>query len=382
MRVPSALPLPTTLLLAMGAIGFPGGALAQERVLRTPDAVLEHDFSQIRGVRELADGRVLVSDRIEERVVVADFGSGRLTTIGRAGSGPGEYRLPTTLTPLPGDSTLLVDEGNSRLAVISPTLTIHRSFTLRIPGIGFTLGARGIDAQGRYYLQIPGWMIQAHRRGDSLPVIRFDPRTIRVDTLAIVKGSTSIPPEVPKYGLSFVAFSPQDLWAMAPDGRIAVVRSRDYHVEWRDANGRVTRGAPIAFRPLPVTAEDRTRFSRTFLANTPVGGRGEGGGLALVPAEWQSEANVRQFVARNPFADTKGPFTSATPLIASDGTLWVERSVTARERALWEVLDAAGRPVARYRLPAGRRLVALGRRAIYLAAADDDGVERLERYAR
>ena len=31
-------------------------------------------------------------------------------------------------------------------------------------------------------------------------------------------------------------------------------------------------------------------------------------------------------------------------------------------------------------LPAGRRLVAVGTRGAYLAAVDDDGVERLERY--
>ena len=369
------------LFSAVGAL-LPRAVTAQERTLRSPEAVLPGEFSQIRGVRELRDGRVLVTDRIEERVIAADFASGKQTTIGRTGTGPAEFHLPAALSPMPGDSTLLVDEGNSRLAVIGPDLKIHRSFALRIPGIGYTLGARGVDARGRYYLQIPGWIIDAYRRGDSVPVVRFDPRTSRVDTLAIVKGATSLPPNVPKYGLSFIAFSPEDVWAVAADGRVAVVRSKDYRVEWIGSDSRVVRGAPISFRPLRVSAADRVAFSKAFLANSPVGGRGENGGLGLVPAEWLSEENVRKFVAQNPFAETKGALAGSRPLIGAAGELWVERAVAAGESALWDVLDSAGKPMARYRLPRGRRLVALGRTALYVVSADDDGVERLERYAR
>jgi hypothetical protein len=374
------------LAVALAAVSLvatvPVPAAAQERALRAPNATLPIEFSQIRGVRELADGRVIVTDRIEERVVVADFSSGRQQLIGRTGTGPHEFHLPTTLTPMPGDSTLLVDEGNSRLGVISPSLTLHRTFTLTVPGIGYTLGARGVDLQGRFYMQIPGWMINAYARGDSVPVIRFDARSNRVDTLALVKNATSLPPKQPKYGLSFIAFSTQDVWAMASDGRIAVVRGGDYHVEWRDANGRVTRGAPIPFERIRVTAADRTAYSRSFLANSSVSGKGAAGELSLVPAEWMNDAAIREFVARNPFAEVKGPVTGTTPLIATDGTLWVERSVKAGESSRWDVIDGSGRLVTSYRLPAARRLVALGRTALYVAAVDDDGVERLERYAR
>ena len=127
------------------------------RELGAPDRTFPIDFTQIRGARELSDGRVLVSDRLDKGVVVADFTRGTVASIGRTGSGPTEYRMPTTLSPMPGDSTLLSDEGNQRLAVIGPDLKIHRSFNLILPGFGVGLGARFVDQRGRFYLQSPAW---------------------------------------------------------------------------------------------------------------------------------------------------------------------------------------------------------------------------------
>lgn len=100
-----------------------------------------------------------------------------------------------------------------------------------------------MDARGRFYLQVPGWMIDAKARGDSVPVVRFDPATRTVDTVAIVKGSTSPPPrDGRQMGIPFVPFSPQDAWSVARDGRLAVVRSNDYHVEWRSTGGTCWKG--------------------------------------------------------------------------------------------------------------------------------------------
>ena len=367
------------LVLAAGAVG------AQPVLtLRTPNATLPADFSQVRGVRELPDGRVIVSDRIEERVSVADFGTGRLQAIGRTGRGPREFHLPTALAPMPGDSTLLTDEGNSRLAVIAPPpgLGIQRSFALDVPGIPVALGARGVDAAGRFYLQIPGWLSGARERGDSVWLVRFDARTRRVDTLASLKGSTSPPArDGRQMGIPFVPFSPQDNWAVARDGRVAIVRSGDYHVEWLGADGALVRGPPTAFERIPVTPQDRVAYMRSFLANSPVGGRDPGGGMSATPAEFLTDRSVREMAERNTFAATMAPFSDTRPQLGPGGTLWVERSAHAGEPSRWDVFDAAGRLTRRVVLPRGRRLAALGAAAAYLVATDEDGVEHLERYA-
>lgn len=51
-------------------------------VLSGPDRVLAEPFSQIAGARELADGHLMISDRVEERVVVIDPATGRVIRVG------------------------------------------------------------------------------------------------------------------------------------------------------------------------------------------------------------------------------------------------------------------------------------------------------------
>jgi hypothetical protein len=66
--------------------------------------------------------------------------------------------------------------------------------------------------------------------------------------------------------------------------------------------------------------------------------------------------------------------------MAPDGALWVERSVAAGAAPVLDVFDQEGRLVRQVTLPAGRRLVGFGRGVLYAVAADDDGLETLERY--
>src|SRR5688572_21860994 len=78
--------------------------------LRPADATLGEPFTSVYSIRELADGRVLISDNGQDnRLVVADLASGRVRTVGNVGAGPGEYRAAGRLFPLAGDSTLFID---------------------------------------------------------------------------------------------------------------------------------------------------------------------------------------------------------------------------------------------------------------------------------
>jgi hypothetical protein len=348
--------------------------------LTTPNSVFPVDFTQIRGTRELSDGRVIISDRLDKGVVVADFARGTIATIGRTGSGPAEYRIPTTLNPMPGDSTMLSDEGNQRMAVIGPDLRIHRSFNLMIPGLGVPLGARTTDLRGRYYLSIPGWVNGPRGGSDSVVVIRFDDRTQRVDTLAVIKGSTPRQ-NTQRPGMGQVIFAPQDVWNVTPEGRLVIVRAGDYHVEWRNTDGKVTSGPPIAFDRRAVTMEDRVEYIKRFLAGASISGKGADQGLSPLPAEMQGEKRAREMAEYHEHATEHPPFNATTPLFGLDGSLWVERDVRLGQPQTWDVIGQDGKVKARVQMPRGRRLQSLSARWIYAVNTDEDGLQHLERYA-
>jgi len=361
---------------------------AQEPAIQTlsrPDRVLDHPFTLVAGVFELPDGRVLVSDRTEESVVVADFAGNRLQAIGRKGSGPAEYRLPARLIRWTADSILLVDQGNARLAIIGPDLRIHRSFVLSVPGLPTGVVPRGRDARGRMVAQVPWWASESYgRRGsDSTPIVRSRGPGETAEVVTWVQVTAD--PGPVKKGLPYIPFSPQDAWTIMPDGRIAIVHARDYRLDFLDGDGRILfRGRPNRFQQVPVTEADRIAYTRSFLENSTMGGRAGPGatpsGETTMPPEWLEQRRVEQLARDNPFARVKPPITDAMPLATPGGDLWVERSVGAGERPLWDVFDGQGRLIARYRFPGGRRLVAVGRGTLYALATDEDGLQRLERY--
>ena len=348
--------------------------------LSSPD-VLPHEFSLIRGLRELPDGRVLVSDWIEEVVAVADFRSGSVRPLGRKGSGPLEYRLPGTLLALPGDSTLLLDEGNGRFAVIAPDLRIARSYANNRPGAGHSIYPRAVDRQGRIYFTIPRWADREPPGGDSASVARWTPDGDRIERLVTVLGSAPRKnSRVP--GHPNIMFSPQDAWQADADGRIVVVRSDRYRIESHAPDGRVTGGPATPHTPLRTTRRDRTDFVARFLNSSAISGRGEGAsGLAQLPAAMKSREAIERMVETQEFAPVRPAFTDRGPWLAPDGLLWVERSVPSGAAPLYDRFDRNGLRRAPVTLPAGRRLIALGARGIYAAAVDADCIETLERYA-
>jgi hypothetical protein len=348
--------------------------------LTTPVLTVAADFSQLRGVRELADGRLLVSDRLEQKVLVLTPRDGKSTVIGRIGEGPVEYRLPTAIYATPGDSSLLIDDGNGRVGVIGPDLKIKRTFNLMIPNVGTPLLSRGRDAQGRWLIGIPAWI---HNRGpakDSVVIVRFDPRSNAVDTLAVLKGST--PPPHPEYSpeprIPMVIFAPQDVWAASSDGAIAVVRSNDYHVEWIMPDGTRAKGQRVAHDVVTVTEAEKTAYARRFTERSNVGGKG--GGLQASSADMMTPDAIARLVKATTWAEKKGAFTDAAPIMAADGSVWVERSGPMGSAPVYDVFNRKGERVRSVQLAKGRRLAAVGKATVYAISVDGDGLEHLELY--
>ncbi len=362
-------------------------ALAQTRPVHridSPDRVAPDQFSLIKGLRELSDGRVIVSDWIEERVTVVDFEAGTARDLGRVGSGPNEFRLPSRLLALPGDSTLLLDYGNARLIVIGPQLNFVRSFPTRAHGERYSMNPSATDHKGVLYFALPAWARGPDApRMDSIPIGSWAPgyATVRLIANVQMKGSTPRERKVSlKPGIPFKMFAKQDGWTVTRDGWLAVVRSEPYRVDWYGPQGEQVVGPAIDYGELPVTMDDRRNYVRRFLMSSAQSGRGEDGGMGHVPSEGQSEKEINRLAESEEFAEAYPPFEPGRVWSSDDGRLWAQRALPADSDPKLDVFERSGKRIATVMLPSGREVVGFGSATLYATVADDFGLLTLERY--
>lgn len=388
------LPLLTAASL-LGAV--PVTAQAPLKTLTKPDVEYEEPFTQINGIRELRDGRVIVSDVREKTVQLVDLKAGTAQKLGREGSGPGEYALPMRLLALPGDTSVVYDPLNRRFLVIGPDGK-PGPFVSYEPESGGRLrigtGARYTDARGRLYSAGPNFSIGPNGEpttADSAPIVRLDRTTRKTDTLAwVATPPTTISTSRGQGGANVrVAaggsnpFVEADDWAVTPDGRLAVVRAKTYRVDWFAPNGQKTSGPVIAYDKLKVTEDDKKAFRER---------RANGGGVAMVVTERRggdggtsrsagvAPPNV-QLPEPTDWPDLKPPFVGNAAFAAPNGTIWVLRTRPARDKIpTFDVFDASGKVVNRVAIPAETRLLGFGNGTVYLARSDEDDLQYLQRY--
>lgn len=378
------------LVAAAVLLGAAGPLPGQARVLAKAAARLNHQFSTISGLRELPDGRVLVADGIDDVVLRVDLASQKMDTIGRAGRGPGEYKSPDALFPLPGGATLLVDLGNARMAVIDGGGRFKETFPIAQGQPGGRPGAvplifpRGTDGRGLIYFQPVG----GDPRADSGAVVRWDRTSARFDTVAHVK----LPAMVVKSSGSAnnqrqsqrqKPYPVQDSWTVAQDGRVALLRAPVYRVDWVGPAGTRVVGKPIPTSPVPVRDAEKKEYLAEAAAN----------GLSVSVQNVNGQVSMafsRGRQGRDDDSDEPGlggqewpatkPQASGLSVAAPDGQLWVERSVPAGGARTYDLIGKSGEVAGRVTLPVGRRLVAVGSRGVYVRHIDSDGINYLERY--
>lgn len=343
-----------------------------------PSTTSREPFSSVGGLRELSDGRVLITDGTEVSVRILDFRSGSAHPIGRSGSGPREYTRPGPLYPAGGDTTLLLDLGGRRLLTILPDgQLLNRVLSLPVVSGGFK-PPRGVDARGRTYFDLadilaPGLEISASR--GIAPVLRWTPATSQVDTIAEI----GFPPMGPVPGGASMRpmppYQPRDAWAVDRDGRVAVVRHAPYRVEWfLPERSQSVVGPIVSHEPVPIGRAERDAWLDR-LAQGPGIVVSQGGDRRTV-------SPPRPSVGQFDWPAHKPPFEGGA-WISPDREVWVQRSRPATAaRPIYDVFDRAGRPVRQVELPAGRRIVGFGTRGLYAVRTDDDGLLWLERYDR
>ena len=366
-------------------IAMPVSAQVAERRLTTADARFPHTFSSIRGLRELPDGRVMVADGIDEIVMIADLKTGKGDTLGRVGQGPGEYKSPDALYALPGGGTMLVDLGNGRLNYIGADGKYKESSPIaqgNMPRLSIII-PRGVDGQGRVYYQ-PAMGGPGGRVPDSASVVRWTRASAKFDTVGRVKLPEIVTRESgdannQRQSQRPKPFPVQDSWNVGPNGQVAIVRGREYRVDWVTADGRIIRGRPVPVTAVPIRDADKREWIAESANGIRVNMQNINGQVTMAFGRGSSpDQEEDDAIASTEWPAAKPPFSAV--FVSPTGEAWVERSVPAGSPRVMDVFDAAGVLKARVTLPAGRRLVGFGNGVIYVRHSDASDLQHLERY--
>jgi hypothetical protein len=412
-------------------------------------AVTKDSLGAISTVRQLSDGRVLVNDIIGRRVLLFDSTLTNETVVADTTSATANAygTRPGGLIAYKGDSTLFIDPASLSMLLIDPAGKIARVMSApRAQDVGFLIGGPfgtpGFDPQGRLVYRAPPdfrAMAGAFRGGgggapptppDSAAIVRFDLATRKLDTVTFFK--------TPKINLtitqapngggvrvqSTINPMPQgDDWTLLPDGTIAIVRNRDFHVDWLDSNGKMTSTAKIPFEWERLTDDQKAAFvdsaktaieklrasgqfgfggnqvvTRTTTASpppatsgslrTPTGSGSTSGGAAdatttVTAVGPGGAANIQlapiNMVSPSELPDYRPAFTPGSTRADAEGNLWIRTSQSVDARPVYDVVNRRGELIDRVQIPANRVIIGFGSGGTVYLAVRDGTVAHLEK---
>ena len=432
-------------------------SLPSIRQLGPVTAVARDSLGAVTTIRHLPDGRVLVNDIVGRRVVMFDSSLATSTVIAdtTAATANAYGPRPGGLIPYRGDSTLFLDPASLSMLLIDPNGKIARVMSApRAGDVGFLVGgpfgSPGFDPQGRLvYRAPPNFMMrgpppsgnrlpQIPTPPDSAALVRFDLASRKLDTATFFKTpkinlNVTQSPDGGVRVTSTVNPLPQgDDWALLSDGTIALVRGRDYHVDFLSPQGALTSSAKIPFQWERLTDEakvafidsakiamERQRASGQFtLVGAPgvlrTGGEGAAGSApqregataatpapapnsqpgtmtvtaggnttvtAIGPGGGGPGGPLPQLTMVSPseLPDYKPAFAPGSTRADADGNLWIRTSQNVNAIPVYNVVNRKGELIDRVQLPKNRVLVGFGPGGVVYLAVRDGSTAHLEK---
>jgi uncharacterized membrane protein YgcG len=432
--------------LSTGLIGPP--ARAQQpppvRQLGRLERVTVDSLASAREAIALAGGTVLVNDVIGRRLLLFDSTLTHMTVVADTTSATADAYGSgrDNLIRFRGDTALLIDVASLSMFVIGPTGSIGRILAVPQPNDaqallgGFWGGPPGFDTRGRLVYfgglnSLPGVlmlmrgrplptdprftkMIDDSRHIDSSLIVRADLATRVIDTAAwirVPKGRRELKTDAQGM-LVAIETTPDPLpvvddWTVMPDGTVALVRGLDYHVDWLDADGRVSRSPKLPFDWQKVTDERKEALIDSTVKqwqadfdnvaasrNSPgrggggggggrgggSGGRGGGGGGADGGGpRAELAAMVAKRPALNDLTDYMPPFSLGSTRADADGNLWIRTTTMVKGQPVYDIVNRRDGLIDRVQLPAFRTIAGFGPGVVYMAVKDAAGVVHVER---
>jgi hypothetical protein len=368
-------------------------------------------------------GQVLVNDITAHRVLLYDstfmhaFVVADSTRATKSAYGTGQG----TLIPYRKDTALFIDPSSRSMLVLDAAGKVVRAVAIPRPSealylIGSAFGTPGFDSRGRLVHFSPASVhgtivlccLGTSRRSDiafpgdtarpngssrivpmsdSAYVIRVDLASKVVDTAASIKvASTKLSMNYDSRGFTkSIQETPDPLpmvddWTVLPDGTIAVVRGRDYHVDWILPDGTRQSSPAMPFdwqrvddqRKLALI-DSAVQASQASLdiTNARLAGTGRAGGTPIPLVTGRPELRD--------LPDSIPPFTRGAVRADCDGNLWIRTSTIVRGQPVYDIVNRRGELVDRVQLPAYRTLAGFAPGAVYMSVRDASGMVHLER---
>jgi len=443
------------MLGALASTTIAGTAMAQAKPAIRQIGPLERVSADSFGLKSVTialampGGRVMINDVTGRRVLLLDSTLSRATVVAdTTGATANAYGTSwASLLSYRGDTALLVVPSTLSMFLLGPSGTTARVLAIPRPddaqslaGVGF--GNSGFDGRGRlmyFHGSLPGIMmlgrgmqllqdgkpteltriLEQHSPGsligkmqaDSGELLRIDLETRVLDTAAFV--------HVPKFTrelkldaegkLESIQTTPDalpliDQWTILRDGTIAIVRGRDYHIDWIDASGKRTSSPKIPFDWQRVSDERKTAlidsavavWQKSFDDNAAArargpargagggntggrgGGGGGGGGAGRGPA-FEDAPNVATRASLNDLPDYLPPFAERAITADVDDNMWIRTTAMVDNRPVYDVVNRRGELIDRVQLPRYRTIAGFGPGVVYMAVVDAGGKVHLER---
>ena len=235
------------------ALGVPTLSPAPDLTISIPDSI-GGASAEMGRAEMLGDGSIAMADWDGQRILVFDSAGALTRVIGRAGSGPGEFRAPVLTSGLAGDSLLVWDPYLRRISRLSATTGSGRESNLSAEAASGSAPLVGELADGPLVLR--------HERFDADPrtggtrvtteIRLLDPRGGKTMTIMTIEAV----PHGDAQGFRF--FSPRIQVAVAED-RILVGYPDRWEIDLIDAAGSRVGTLIRPWTARRVTEADRAR---------------------------------------------------------------------------------------------------------------------------
>jgi hypothetical protein len=342
--------------------------------LATVERISDAPFNRVIAVRERSDHSVVVADATDRALYIVK--DGVRIIIGRQGSGPGEYRTPSRLFPLAGDTTLVIDGTDRRWHLLAanrlwPIGTergeLATAIGAELDGTNAHGGMLSVLGHGKLKPGERFRYMRSPRAADTLVAVLSTRRPF-ADTIARMRGQylgqTTVTKVVDGRSENYGLLNPlqtHDQAVMFPDGTIAIAHFDPYRVDWRSPSGQWKRGAPMDEASIPVTASIKQRSALN-------GQRDVNGKPLFAPGDFPP------YPARVP------PFLFNATFALADGRLAVLRTrMDPSDTQQIDVFDQTGRRTQVVALPSGIRVLAGGMTGLIGTIRNADDEEMLVR---